>query len=141
MNMFKTLEAKTPEEYIEKLEEPRKSEMKVLFDLIKKTIPQYPPEIGYGMIGFRKFHYKTKSGQEGDWHLIGLASQKNYISIYVCASDGTQYVAEKHKEQLPKASIGRSCIRIKHTKEIDLDILKKVILEGVAQFDKNGGKM
>ena len=51
------------------------------------------------------------------------------------------FVAEKHKEQLPKASIGRSCIRIKHTREIDLDILKKVILEGVAQFDKNGGKM
>jgi hypothetical protein len=34
MNMFKVTDAKTPEEYIEKIDEPRKSEIKKLHEMI-----------------------------------------------------------------------------------------------------------
>ena len=84
--MFKTTTAETPEEYIDLIEEPRKSEIKKLHEFIKKTLPNVKPYIETGMIGYGKFHYKSKSGREGDWALIGLASQKNYISVYVCAA-------------------------------------------------------
>lgn len=135
MNMFKPTAAKTPEEYIDLVAEPRKNEIKKLHDFIRKTTPKLKPFIISGMIGYGAFHYKSKSGREGDWAVIALASQKNYISVYVCAADGKEYVAEKYKKELPKASIGRSCIRFKKVDDIDLNILKKILLEG----EKLGG--
>lgn len=124
--MFKKLDSKTPEEYIENLSEPRKSEILALHNLIRKTVPKLTPYIETGMLGYGKFHYKSKSGREGDWAIIGLASQKNYISIYICATEGNEYIAEKNKDLFPKASVGKSCIRIKKTSDIDLEKLAEI---------------
>lgn len=130
--MFKPTEAKTTEEYINLIQDPdRKAEIIKLDKLIKAAVPDSEPFILAGMIGYSKFHYKSKSGREGDWGIIALASQKNYISVYVCATDGDKYVAEDYKEKLPKASIGKSCIRFKKTADIDLGVLEDVIKEGV----------
>src|SRR5258705_9102227 len=98
MNMFKSTNAKTPDEYIAMIDEPRRGQIQLLHDLIRKAIPKLKPYIISGMIGYGSFHYKSTSGREGDWFIIGLASQKNYISLHICASDGKQYVAEKYKE-------------------------------------------
>lgn len=141
MNMFKSTEAKTPDEYIAKIDEPRRDQIQLLHDLIRKTVPSQKPYIISGMIGYGSIHYKTTSGREGDWCIIALANQKNYISVYICASDGKEYVAEKFKEALPKATIGRSCIRFKNPSDIDLDILKKVIIEGAKVSEKYGSLM
>ena len=137
--MFKPTNAKTPQEYIELIAEPRRSEIQKIHEFIQKIVPDLKPHILAGMIGYGTFHYKSKSGREGDWSIIALASQKNYISIYVCASDGKQYVAEKYKKDLSKANIGKSCIRFKKYEDIDFPILEKVILEGVDLFSKKGG--
>lgn len=132
MNMFKPTAAKTPEEYIRMIDEPRRSEVKELYDFIRATVPKCAPYIESGMIGFGKYHYVYPSGREGDWMLIGLASQKNYISLYVCAVvDGGQYVAEKYKAKLSKASIGKSCIHVKHASDIDKKVLADILRDAV----------
>jgi hypothetical protein len=59
--------------------------------------------------------------------VIALANQKNYISLYVCALDKGQYIAEKHKKELGKVSVGKSCIRFKKIEDINLPVLKKVL--------------
>ena len=139
--MFKSTSAKTPDEYIAMIDEPRKGQIQLLHDFICKTIPSQKPYIISGMIGYGSFHYKSVSGREGDWCIIALASQKNYISVYVCATDGKEYIAEKYKEALPKANIGRSCIRFKNPSDIDMEVLKKVILEGIKASEKYGGSV
>jgi hypothetical protein len=48
------------------------------------------------------------------------------------AADGKTYVAEKFKEQLPKASIGKSCVRFKRLSDLDEATLAKLIREGAA---------
>jgi hypothetical protein len=128
--MFQPTSAKTPEEYIGMLEEPRKTEVQKLFDFVRKVLPNEKPFIQSGMIGFKSFHYKSKSGREGDWPFIALASRKDYISLYVCAVSDNMYVAEKYKNELPKADIGRSCIRFKKLEDLDLKVLEKIIKEG-----------
>lgn len=119
--------AKTPREYLASLGESRKSELKTLDELIRKTAPSLKPEMISGFLGYGKYHYRSKSGREGEWFTIGMASQKNYISLYFCVVDGTTYLAEKYKKQLPKASIGRSCVRFKKLEHIDLKIIKEMI--------------
>jgi uncharacterized protein YdhG (YjbR/CyaY superfamily) len=129
--MFKPNTSTSPEDYIKKIEDPsRREEIQKLHDLIRKTVPDLKPFMISGMIGYGSFHYKSKSGREGDWYVIGLASNKNYISVYVCASDGKQYTAEKYQKELAPADVGKSCIRFKKTSDIDLKMLEKVIKEG-----------
>jgi hypothetical protein len=131
MNMFKPTTAKTPEEYITMIDEPRRSEIQKIHEFIQKTVPDLKPHILYGMIGYGSYHYKSKSGRVGEWSVISLASQKNYISVYACGVVDGKYVAEKHKNELKPASVGKSCIRYKKLSDIDFDVLKKVILESV----------
>jgi hypothetical protein len=81
------------------------------------------------MIGYGKMPYETKSGRKGDWCVLGLASQKNYISIYSCAMDDGEYLAEKYADRLGKASIGRSCIRYRKLEDIPWKALEQVLKE------------
>ena len=137
MNMFKPNTAVNPDDYMSKIDEPRRSEIQKLHDLIQKTVPKLEPFMISGMIGYGKFHYKSKSGRQGDWCTVALASQKNYISVYICSLKDGQYIAEKYKDQLPKANIGKSCIRFKKTEDIDIDVLTTILREA----EKNGGMM
>ena len=128
--MFKTTSAESPAEYIEMLEEPRRSDIRELDALIRKLAPKLEPHLASGMLAYGRFHYKGKSS-EGDWFNIGLASNKRYISLYVMAADPDGgYLVESYKERLPKADIGRSCVRIKRLSDVDRDALASLITEG-----------
>jgi hypothetical protein len=126
------LKVSTPAEYIAKLEEPRKSEVAALDSLIRKLAPGLAPFVHIGILAYGPWHYKYASGREGDWFHIGVASNQNYISLYVCATDGKTYVAEKFKKALPKAKIGKSCVRFKHLSDLDEAALAKLIRESAA---------
>ena len=119
----------TPEEYIASLDEPHREEIARLDALIRETIPDQEPVVQSGMLGYGPYHYRYATGREGDSCLINLASRKQYISIYVmCTRDGA-YLAEAFKERLPKADIGKSCVRFKRTSDIDLEALRDMIAE------------
>lgn len=131
--MFKTTTAETPADYIDRLEEPRRTDIRELDALIRKSAPDLEPHIASGMLAYGKYHYKGKT-TEGDWFHIGLASNKNYISLYVMAVDEENgYLAESYKDRLPKANIGRSCVRFKRLGDVDRDTLADLISKG-AEF-------
>ncbi len=54
----------------------------------------------------------------------------NYISLYICANDDKGYVPERYKKALPKAKIGKSCVRFKKLSDLDAAILSRMIREG-----------
>jgi hypothetical protein len=114
---------------IDRLEEPRRSEIQSLHELIREVAPDLEVQAGKDMIGYGPFHYRYASGREGDAHLLALSPRKNYISLYVlCTTDGA-YLAESYKDRLPKASIGKSCVRFKRTSDVDLDELRELVAE------------
>ncbi len=131
MNMFKTTSAKNPDEYIASLPFEQQEDMRKLHTFITRTVPKLNITMQFGMIGYGTFHYKSKSGREGDWCIVALARQKNYISVYICAVTRGKYVAEHYVDLLPKANIGKSCIRFKKLEDIDLDVLGKILKEAV----------
>jgi|HubBroStandDraft_6_1064221.scaffolds.fasta_scaffold02441_2 hypothetical protein len=126
------LKVSTPAEYIAKLKEPRKSEVAALDNLIRKLAPGLAPFVHIGILAYGPWHYKYASGREGDWFRIGVASNQSYISLYVCANDGKTYVAEKFKKALPKAKIGKSCVRFKRLSDLDEAALARLIRESAA---------
>jgi hypothetical protein len=121
--------------YIQALAEPRRSEIAELDALIRATCPKL--QVGmYGktMIGYGPFHYKYATGREGDAYKIALSSRAQYISLYCLAADAKGFVAEQYKTRLPKADIGKSCVRFKRLADVDL----KVITELLKQTETTG---
>lgn len=121
--------AKTISEYIKLLKEPRKSQIKAIHSMIRKSAPDLKPWLYGNIISYGKYHYKYASGREGDWMVVGLASQKNYISVYICMMEGDEYIPEKYKDDIGKVSVGKSCIRFKKLEDINLKMLEKLIIK------------
>lgn len=127
--MFGTTTAKTHEEYIEMVDEPKRSELLQLHNLISKSMPNQEQWIVSGILGFGKFHYKGKSkGCEGEWFRVGLAANKTGMSIYMCVGDKDGYLPEQAKDRIGKATVGRSCIRFKKLSDINLPVVEELLI-------------
>ena len=92
-------------------------------------MPDLDPHVDSGMLGYGPFHYRYASGREGDASLLGLSSRKRHISLYVLCETDTGYLAAQYAERLPKADIGKSCVRFKRTADVDRDALRELIAE------------
>lgn len=127
MNMFKSVKAKTAEEYFASLPDERRRPMEFLDKFIRKAVPSLKPNFLYNMPGYGSFPYKNAKKETVSWPTIALASQKNYISLYICAVEGGEYLAEKNKDTLGKVSVGKSCIRFKKIEDLNLKTLEKIL--------------
>jgi uncharacterized protein YdhG (YjbR/CyaY superfamily) len=123
MALKKPIAATSVEDYIGQISEPRQKEIKKLHAVIKKAVPKLKPSIQYGMIGYGTYTLKYASGREAEMPVVALASQKNYISVYVPGES-------PKRELLPKANIGKCCIRFKTLEDIDLAVLTKIVQSG-----------
>jgi hypothetical protein len=127
MNMFKPVKATSTKEYFDALPQERRKPMEFLHAFIQKTAPTLKPNFIYNMPGYGSFPYKNYKKEMIEWPVIGLANQKNYISLYVCAVENGEYIAEKYKGELGKVNVGKSCIRFKKIEDLNLKALEKVI--------------
>ena len=123
-------EAGTPEAFIQALDEPRRSQVRELHELIRKTASDLDPYLRSGMLAYGTYRYRYDSGREGEWCRIGLASSKASISLHVLAADDSGYLAEAYTDRLPKADIGKSCVRFNRLEDVDVDVLEELIRKG-----------
>lgn len=127
--MLGTIRAETPQEYIALVEEPRRTEIQALFDLVSKHFPDVEPVTKFGPISWGEYQYLNASGAGGDWFRIGVCHNKASIALYVVVFDDQGPVAERYAARLPKAKIGKSCITMKSLAGVDLDVLGEVLAE------------
>lgn len=129
MNMFKAKKAKTVKEYLDAVPAERKEMLLFLDKFIKTVVPKLKSHFANNMLGYGSFTYKNYKKEMIEWPTVALASQKNYVSIYVCSIVDGQYVVEKYKNELGKVTVGRSCISFKKLEDVNLPVLKKVLKE------------
>ena len=123
------LDVKTPAEYLAAVDDERRSDVAALDALIRKNVPKLEPVIMGGLLGYGPFQYRYASGREGDACVLSIASNASYISLYCFAADAKGYVAERYVDRLPKASIGKSCVRFKKLADLDQKVLVALIKE------------
>jgi hypothetical protein len=126
-------EAKTAQEYFDKLPADRKTAMADLRSAIKKNIPKgFEEGMGYGMIGYCVPHKLYPDGYHCDpkqpLPFIGLASQKNFIAVYHMGIYADPkllkwFAAEFKKHSKAKLDMGKSCIRFKKPEEIPFKLI------------------
>ncbi len=80
---------------------------------------------GKSIVGFGTYHYKYESGREGDMMRIGFLPGAQKISLYIITG------FEAHKrflEKLGKYKTGKSCLYINKLADIDLSVLREMII-------------
>lgn len=89
------------------------------------------------IIGYGELKYTRRKNEVVEWFKIGLAAQKDYISIYVNAIENNQYLAEKYKDKLGKVRVGKSSISFKNISDIDLKVFIELIKKARQLMSKN----
>lgn len=130
----------TPAGHIASLPAGRRATMTAVHRAIRRAAPKLKPEVMSGMgatpiLGYGRYHYKSASGREGDWFLIGLAAGKNYYSLHICSQDKGGYLAEQNAAKLGKVKVGRSCINFRKLEDLNLG----TVLALVKKAEKAGG--
>jgi hypothetical protein len=86
------------------------------------------------IIGYGEFRYTNSSGKAVVWFMVGLAAQKNYISMYVNAVDNDGYLLTKYKDSLGKVKTGSASISFKTVDDVDLGLLMELVDAAATQL-------
>jgi hypothetical protein len=130
----------TVDEFLAALPADRRDTMTTLHRAIRRAVPKLAPFMMKAMgpsplIAYGKCRYKTASGREGDWFLIGLAAGKSGYALHLCCGDQDGYLVERNAARLGRVKTGRSCSNFKQLADLNLE----VALELVKQAAKSGG--
>lgn len=87
------------------------------------------------IIGYGDFSYTTSRGDTVEWFMVGLAAQKDHVSVYINAADPDGYLVRKHADRLGKVTTGSAVIGFKRLEDVNLDELMAVVEEANRRID------
>lgn len=123
----------TVAEYVASLPEDRRPVVSALRDLIKTHLPKgYKEGMDFGMICYYiplETYPRTYNGHPLCY--LALASQKNYLSLYLMGTYGQKSAETWLKDEFAKAGkkldMGKSCVRFKTLKDLPLDTIARAV--------------
>jgi hypothetical protein len=128
--------ATTVEEYLAGLPDDRRQAIEAVRGVILKNLDKdYEEGMQYGMIGYYVPHSVYPAGYHCDSRqplpFAGLASQKNYNSLYLMcvygASEHSQWFQEAWAKTGKKLDMGKACVRFKKVEDLALDVIGEAI--------------
>jgi hypothetical protein len=131
-------------DYIAAQPEPKRSDMQKLHRMILALMPKCKlwfldgkdekgkivsnPNIGYGTQTMEYANGKTR-----EFYQIGLSANTTGISVYIMGIADRKYLARTFGKDLGKASVSGYCIKFKTLSDINTDVLKAAIQQGMEQ--------
>jgi hypothetical protein len=123
----------TVDEYLASLPVERREIIIQVRNVILKNLPTgFEESIQYGMIAYvvpLSVLPHTYNGQP--LQLAALASQKNYMSLYLMAVYGdpalNEWFITQYQASGKKLDMGKSCVRFKKIEDLPLDLIGNVI--------------
>src|ERR1700722_16288961 len=118
----------------------RKSDLRKLDMLIRRSAPLLKryfhrgtpagePGMRFRMIGYGKLQYGTRNGQRVDWPAVGVALQKNYISVYLSVLKGGASLIKLYSGKLGQVRIGRNHFSFRTYEDLDVRLLASLFAE------------
>jgi len=122
------------EEYLDTIEDPRRrADCAAISALMKRVTKCEPKMWGPSIVGFGSYHYKYKTGHEGDACLAGFSFRKPEIVVYIAEAFESR---EELLRQIGKHRTGKVCLYIKRLSDIDVGVLEKLVKASVAEMRK-----
>lgn len=111
--------AATPEAYLESVPAERRVVVERLRALVLETVPGATEQMQYGMLGYA---YEGRP-------FAALASQKNYVALYLMDLYTQPGLREKHAAALAKLDVGKSCIRFSHDTDLPMETFRAILAQ------------
>ena len=109
-------------------DEARRAECYAVLGMMKRVTRTEPKLWGSGLVGFGNYHYKYESGHEGDCFVIGFASRKTALTLYLTAGVDRY---PKLLAKLGKHKAGKGCLYIKKLDDVNLAVLEDLVSKSV----------
>lgn len=126
-------------EYIADLPADRRATVERLHGIIRKAAPELEVrywDYGGGLLGYGVYHYRTRTGLEGDWFALGVGNRKRYVSLYTNGVKDGAYLTEAYADQMPGTKIGRSCFNIFEPDLLDDAVIERLVVETLATLPR-----
>lgn len=114
-------------------DEAKRNDSKNLIKIIQDQTGFEPKMWGPSIVGFGSYHYKYKSGHEGDAALVGFSPRKDAISLYFCPEFNRK---EELLQRFGKFKAGKGCIYIKKLSDINIEVFKELIDRSISHLEK-----
>ena len=102
-----------------------------LLDLFNQALDLKPRLWGDSIVGYGIYHYKYKSGREGDYFLTGFSPRKANMTVYIMPGFG-QYSSQLNALGKHKHSV--SCLYLGRLSGIDQTVLMDMVTHSVARM-------
>ena len=112
-------------------DEQKRNDCLEILKLMKQVTKEEPKMWGASMVGFGSYHYKGKSGREGDWMLVGFSPRKQNLTIYL--NHGFDTHADL-LQKLGKFTTGMGCLYIRRLEDVDKKVLKELVQASVRRM-------
>src|SRR6185437_1440335 len=86
------------------------------------------------MIGYGQFRYAIKSGKTASWPVIGVALQKNYISVYVAVTRNGKALVPFYAVRLGELRMGGNNFSFVKFADLNPGAVASLIAEAAAIF-------
>ena len=121
-----------PHDFVTAVEHPvRRTDAQTLLTMMERITGCPPVMWGPSIVGFGRYHYRYDSGREGDSMLTGFSPRKASLVVYVMP--GYDDIGDDLAE-LGKHRLGKSCLYINKLADVDLDVLERIVADGVAKM-------
>src|SRR5262245_11081046 len=118
----------------------RKSDLQELHVLLAKVAPGLKRHFHAGtpkghagmrmkMIGYGRFYYTAKSGEKVAWPVIGVALQKNYISVYLAVTKSGAPILRDYVGRLGETRSGGNNFSFEAFDDLDAKVLSSLFAE------------
>jgi len=104
-----------------------------ILKMMQKVSQCEPVMWGSAIIGFGTYHYKSESGREGDWMLIGFSPRKQNISIYLM---GGMKIMDAELSKLGKHKTGGGCLYVKSLGDVNVTVLGKIFVRAFKEAQR-----
>lgn len=102
-----------------------------IMKMMKQVTKEEPKMWGSSIVGFGSYHYKGKSGREGDWMLTGFSPRKQNLTLYLMGGFDEQKDLLK---KLGKHTTSVGCLYIKKLNDVDKKVLKELVAASVKRM-------
>ena len=121
------------EEFLKLVEPAGKRADALLLEQLFREVTKFEPQMwGPSIVGFGRYHYTYESGREGDSPATGFSPRKANMVVYIMPG----YTDFSHiLKDLGKHRLGKSCLYLGALKNIDLEVLRRLIRAGLDDLE------
>jgi hypothetical protein len=100
-----------------------------------KGTPAGEPGMRFKIIGYGKSFYHATTGEKVEWPVVGVALQKNYISVYFAVTKLGAAVTDPYAGRLGELRVGRNNFSFERFDDLDSSPAAALFSEAAQVFD------